>query len=131
MTVTSVIPPEQVESVREFLTEVRALLASPHSWMKYEFTNGSGGYCLVGAIGTVQRLKFGKFGTFGEWDVSDLAYHLLMSALDTRGHDRGHLEVRGEHGFNLALFNDASSTTHDDVLDLIDAALATLPERVA
>jgi hypothetical protein len=128
MTVASAIPPEQVESVREFLTEVRALLASPHRWLKYEFTNGLGSYCLVGAIGTVQHIKFGNLG---DWDVSELASHLLMSALDTRGHDRGHLEVRGEHGFNLALFNDASSTTHDDVLDLIDAALATLPERVA
>lgn len=101
-------------TTKEALIAMRELLSDPKRWTKGALGRDSHGekisaksdmtvcWCLGGAA-----LKIGK--------VAD--YDLAMNALRKLCPDQGHL-------CGVVLFNDDPSTTHADILRVLDAAIA-------
>lgn len=87
----------------EVLRGARELLRDEDRWIKGDFENGVGGFCLLGALVHSE-------------DEKCLAYSALQRQVN----------MMSKTGFGIAVatFNDAKTTTHADVLDLLDKAIA-------
>lgn len=101
-----------MKSVREVLVAARALIDTPEKWTKGSMGRTASGACVVAshrdacrwcAIGAVIRVD-GSVG-YRAWDALDAA-----------------------SGSAAPMFNDAPSTTHADVMNLFDRAIAACPE---
>jgi len=85
----------------EIIKGARDILAEPTHWRKGDYTDGSGRYCLLGALGMSH------------------AQALFVLTVELVA---GHLP----RGSFLGEFNDDEKTTHQDVLDVLDKTLADL-----
>jgi len=93
-------------TVLEDLIAAKALIYTPDKWIKGSF-NFHGCRCAMGAM-------FSVLGSTGEWSQS--REDSLLSAVT---------EALPENwGGNIVGFNDSSYTTHADVMDLFDRAIA-------
>lgn len=81
-------------------------------WHKGGLEDGQGNYCIVGAVTVATSAD-----VTAPWSArKNDAYFALQTKLPPGVDGRG----------DLADFNDAPATTHQDVLDLFDKALADL-----
>ena len=109
--------------MNEILTKAREILAPKGAWIQLNPAMDSRGnwrdprdprascWCLVGAL---ERATFEALGVLDEF-LLDAAMYALTGAL----------ERTGEYPSDaLAAWNDAPSRTHEEVLQLIDRAIA-------
>lgn len=102
------------------LVAVRDLLSDPKRWTKNAVARNSAGqvtevlgssatcFCLMGAIQRVTDLDYRM-----EVDAATLIYAEQIR--------------RNNEGVGITLFNDNAFTTHKDVINLLDAAIANAP----
>lgn len=111
-----------VEDTVEVLRAARDMLSS--GWCQFKNSDGQGGFCLRAAIGIAagvyERDGFG-FREYGKNLRGSIdAMKLELSA--------GNLvrEFLPEGDDSIVLFNDSRYTTHDDVLAVLDKAIASV-----
>ena len=103
--VNFVLPAVEDDLALRVLTEARALIQLPENWCKVHFDNGNHAHCILGALDRVGHSWIGRD-------------HLLYAL--PPGADR-----------SVILFNDDPRTTHADVLDLFDRAIAARRAAIA
>jgi hypothetical protein len=122
-------------SVLDDLVEVRRILSNPLNWTKDdlyapsdEADNGYC-YCLAGALSLVTgRIHLDPQSSTGHWTEVQLGpsfkrYHEARDVLCAA------LQSDPRYPRLMSAFNDADTTTHEDILDLVDRAIAALPEE--
>lgn len=80
--------------MKKELKAVKKVICVPQKWMKGDYNNGKGRYCLLGAIEKVGYLP----------TIQPFLENLLPDK-------------------NIAIFNDAKSTKHKDVMKLLNKAI--------
>lgn len=116
---------------REILLKMKARLSE--GWTKGAFATENGGVCLFGALvlaGDVPRCTGVNGGPCapgrGTPGHPDGAY-VVIDGSPERHAIEALAQQAGVHWLSLAIWNDAPGRTHEDVVGLIDAALAADP----
>ena len=96
----------------EFLHAVRGLIDRPNKWIKGSLISNES-HCILGAMGvTYWSPRYAGRRDGLEWAAMyEKVDATLRSLTDTGG---------------LASFNDADSTSHDDIMLLVDSAIGIL-----
>ena len=114
---------QQGRSVREVLVEARGLVE--RGWHQSSLTDGCGNYCLRAAIslaagsftdvhGRVGYLPYKTDGSTHAAYILDLDSQLLVRAFLPEGYQ------------SIPVFNDDLETTQNDVLGVLDKAIASV-----
>lgn len=90
----------------EVLRKARSLIKNEKDWCKGSAYNSEGQRCIIGAIDGA--LRYGQ--------VHDVKFLQLLEELESY--------LPTDAGLTLVEFNDAASTSHADVLAVLDRAIA-------
>lgn len=107
------------------LKQARKLIENPDNWIKDKYEDGTGKYDLCGAIALVVSEMCGGVNVKIElqYTVSSHAYSRLADNQAVSKFNTGTAEGR------LLNYNDSETTTHADILKLIDDVLKDIEDN--
>jgi hypothetical protein len=108
-------------TTQEILQDTRTLLTNPRAWGKGKYDDGDGRYCLLGAlIKTVTGARFAHPTVL--YGATEEARSVFRPSF--RGaRDALQANLDSDKFSGLDQFNDRQSTTHEDVLALLDLTI--------
>lgn len=92
------------QGAKRLLQEARSKISNPKRWIRYRLFDGQGGFCMLGAIRTSATGKY----TAASRHLAQLAMEAQIGSTP------------------MPVFNDLSTTTHKDVMEVFDKAIGSL-----